>query len=84
PNKTNTLGQSGAYAVVQLTAQYHTHCFSVYIYCATTHIIQWDREGAIITELIHYNEDPSLVTFFSQFLQAPPELHGIDTMVSTA
>ena len=84
PNKTNTLGQIGAYAAAQLTAQYCTHCFSVYIYRATAHIIRWDREGAIVTELIHYNEDPSLVTFFSQFSQAPPELHGVDTMVSTA
>ena len=84
PNKTNTLGQIRAYTAVQLTAQYRTHCFSVYIYHATAHIIRWDREGAIITEPILYNEDPSLVTFFTQFSQAPPKLCGVDTMVSAA
>ena len=45
------------------------------------HIIQWDREGAVVIEPIAYNHDPSLVEFLSLYLQASPELHGIDIMI---
>ena len=82
PNETNTLGQIGAYAAAQLALQFHMHCFSVYIIHDAARIIRWERDGAIITEPIYYNIDSALVRFFSRFSQAPPELHGIDTMVS--
>ena len=81
-SKTDTLGQIGAYAAVQLGSQFRTHCFSVFIMYDFAHIIQWDREGAIVTKPIYYDTDPALVEFFSRFVQAPPALHGIDTTVS--
>ena len=65
PNETNTLGQIGAYAGVQLALQFCTHCFSVYIIHDATRIIRWERDGAIITEPIYYNIDSALVQFFS-------------------
>ena len=76
-NQQDTLGQIGTYAAAQLISQFRTHCFSVFILYDTTHIIRWDREGAVVTEPILYNIDSSLVEFFSWYLQAPPELHGV-------
>ncbi|KAI6013135.1 hypothetical protein BKA83DRAFT_4063633, partial [Pisolithus microcarpus] len=48
----------------------------------TACIIQWDREGTIITKPILYTTDPSLVEFISQYLKVPPESCGVDTSVS--
>ncbi|KIK22998.1 hypothetical protein PISMIDRAFT_11255 [Pisolithus microcarpus 441] len=64
----DTLGQIGAYTAMQLASQ------------LCTHIFLW--EGTIITEPISYTTDPSLVEFISRYLKAPPELRGIDTLVS--
>lgn len=82
-NKINILDQIRVYTAVQPAAQYCTHCFSVYIYNAITHIIWWGREGTIIMALIHYNKNPSLVTLFTWFSQASSKLCGIGTTVST-
>ena len=38
----------------------------------------------MVTEPITYNHDPSLVEFLSLYSQAPPKLHGIDTMILLA
>jgi len=84
PNKTNTLGQIGAYATSQLASQFRTHCYSVYVNCDHARIIRWERDGAIVMEPIFYNVDSALVRFFSQYSQAPPGLHGIDTTISPA
>ncbi|KAI6095187.1 hypothetical protein F5141DRAFT_1222262 [Pisolithus sp. B1] len=78
----DTLGQIRAYAAAQLTSQLRTHAFSLYILCNTAHIIQWDREGTVITKPILYTTNPSLVEWFSQYSKVPPELHSIDTSVS--
>ena len=83
-NQQDTLGQIETYAAAQLISQFRTHCFSLFILYDTARIIQWDREGAVITEPIPYNTDSSLVEFFSQYSQAPPELRGIDTTISIA
>jgi len=80
----DTLGQIGAYAAAQLASQFRTHCFSLFILCNTARIIQWEREGAIVTEPISYNVGSTLVEFFSRYSQAPPELRGVDTTVSAA
>jgi hypothetical protein len=47
-------------------------------------IIRWDREGAIVTKPIAYNEELSLVRFLSLYSQASKLLHGIDITVSPA
>ncbi|KIK13198.1 hypothetical protein PISMIDRAFT_79310, partial [Pisolithus microcarpus 441] len=73
------LGQITAYASTQLGSQYHTHAFSVLIVWDTAHIIRWDWEGAIVMTPIKYDEDRTLAEFFSHYLQASLELHGIDT-----
>ncbi|KAI6041985.1 hypothetical protein EDC04DRAFT_2495705, partial [Pisolithus marmoratus] len=62
-NQKDTLGQIRAYAAVQLASQFRMHTFSLYVLHDTAHIIQWDREGAIITEPILYNVDPLLTEF---------------------
>ncbi|KIM62210.1 hypothetical protein SCLCIDRAFT_92490, partial [Scleroderma citrinum Foug A] len=51
------LGQIGAYATSQLTSQFHTHCYSVYVNRDHARIIRWERDGAIVTEPIFYNID---------------------------
>jgi hypothetical protein len=83
-NARDTLGQISAYAAAQLAAQYRTHAFSIFILLGTARIIRWDREGALVTEPIPYNDDPSLVQFLSLYSRAPFELRGIDTTVSRA
>ena len=83
-NQQDTLGKIMTYAAAQLISQFCTHCFSLFVLYDTTHIIRWDREGAVVTEPIPYNIDSSLVEFFSRYSQAPPELRGIDTTISIA
>lgn len=83
-NAKDTLGQISAYAEAQLSAQYRTHAFSIYVLRDTARIIRWDREGAIVTAPINYNDDPSLVQFLSLYSHAPPQLRGTDTTVSPA
>ncbi|KAI5983045.1 hypothetical protein EDD15DRAFT_2376936 [Pisolithus albus] len=78
----DTLGQIGAYAAAQLASQLRTHAFSLYILHDTACIIRWDREGTIVTEPISYTTDSSLVEFISRYSKAPPELRGVDTLVS--
>lgn len=81
----DTLGQISAYAAAQLSAQYRTHIFSLLIVQDSAYIIRWDREGAIVTEPIMYNDNPSLVEFLRRYSHwAPPELHGIDTTITPA
>ena len=77
------LGQIGAYASAQLASQFCTHCFSVCIFKDIARIIRWDREGAVVTEPILYNVDSSLLEFFFRFSQAPSELRGVDTTVTS-
>ncbi|KAF8833948.1 hypothetical protein BDN67DRAFT_865414, partial [Paxillus ammoniavirescens] len=67
-----------------LASQFCTHAFSLFILGPTARIIQWDREGTVITEPISYNNDSSLIQFFSWYSKAPPELRSIDTLVSLA
>jgi Fungal protein kinase len=80
----DTLGQISTYAAAQLAAQYRTHAFSILIVRDIARLIRWDREGAIVTEPIAYNDDPSLVRFLALYSQASPQLRGIDTTVSLA
>jgi Fungal protein kinase len=81
-NARDTLGQLSTYAAAQLAAQYRTHAFSIFVLRKKARIIRWDREGAIVTEPIEYDTDPSLVQFLSLYLMAPLQLRGIDTTVS--
>ena len=78
------LGQIGAYVAAQLSAQYRTHAFSILIVQDKARIIRWDREGAIVTESIKYDQNSSLVRFLSRYSQAPLSLRGIDTTVLPA
>ncbi|KAG1858275.1 hypothetical protein C8R48DRAFT_573667, partial [Suillus tomentosus] len=78
----DTLGQITSYTAAQLTAQYHTHAFSVLIIQDQAHIIRWDSEGTVVTSPIHYNTEPHLVDFFYRYSKASPEMRGVDTSVT--
>ncbi|KAG1827527.1 uncharacterized protein BJ212DRAFT_1257109, partial [Suillus subaureus] len=80
----NTLGQIMSYTAAQLSTQFHTHIFSVLIMHDHTWIIRWDREGAIISSAINYNNKPDLADFFYHYTQASPEMHGVDTPIMLA
>ncbi|KAF8122089.1 hypothetical protein EV363DRAFT_1090547, partial [Boletus edulis] len=80
----DTLGQITAYTSAQLGSQYRSHAFSVLIVRDFARIIRWDREGAIVTEPIEYNNDSTLADFFSRFSHAPPQYRGVDTTVTEA
>ena len=47
-------------------------------------IIQWDRSGTIMTELIDYSEDSLLANFFKCYSLAPFAMHGINQTVSAS
>ncbi|KAL4064079.1 hypothetical protein V8B97DRAFT_2026170 [Scleroderma yunnanense] len=74
----DTLGQLMTYTACQLASQFRTHCFSIFILGHIAHIIQWDREGVIVTKLIKYIKDSSLIEFFSNLAQAQDRLCGIN------
>lgn len=80
----DTLGQITSYAAAQLGTQFRTHAFSVLIVCDYARIIRWDREGAIVTSPIYYNDEPHLADFFHRYARASPEMRGVDTSVTLA
>ncbi|KAG2370344.1 hypothetical protein BDR07DRAFT_1476350 [Suillus spraguei] len=68
------LGQITSYTAAQLSTQFCTHAFSLLI----------DREGAIITSAIDYNNEPHLADSFHHYARASPEMCGVDTSVMLA
>src|SRR5215510_4551487 len=46
-------------------------------------ILRWDRSGTIVTEPISYNTSSHLIDFFCRYLQASPDMRGLDQSVST-
>ncbi|KAG1894227.1 uncharacterized protein F5891DRAFT_1195511 [Suillus fuscotomentosus] len=80
----DTLGQITSYAAAQLGTQFRTHTFSLLIVHDHARIIRWDREGAIVTSTIDYNNEPYLADFFHRYAQASPEMCGVDTSVTLA
>jgi hypothetical protein len=79
----DTLGQITSYVAAQLSAQFRTHAYSVFVLRDTARILRWDRSGTIVTEAIKYNEVPHLVEFFRRFSRASPEMRGKDGSVLT-
>ncbi|KAG1831161.1 hypothetical protein DFJ58DRAFT_848314 [Suillus subalutaceus] len=80
----DTLGQITSYTAAQLGTQFRTHVFSVLIVRDRARIIRWDREGAIVTSPIDYNNEPHLADFFYRYARASPEMRGVDTSVTLA
>lgn len=80
----DTLGQITSYTAAQLGTQFRTHVFSVLIVRDRARIIRWDREGAIVTSPIDYNNEPDLADFFYRYARASPEMRGVDTSVTLA
>ncbi|KAG2094189.1 uncharacterized protein F5147DRAFT_585094 [Suillus discolor] len=78
------LGQIMSYTAAQLSTQFHTHAFSLLIVRDRACIIRWDREGAIVTSAIDYNNEPHLADFFHHYAQVSPEMRGVDTSVTLA
>jgi hypothetical protein len=74
----DSLGQITSYAAAQLGAQFRTHTYSVFILRDTARLLRWDRSGAIVTEIIKYNETPFLAEFFRRYSKASPEMRGKD------
>ncbi|KAG1851071.1 hypothetical protein DFJ58DRAFT_661802 [Suillus subalutaceus] len=80
----DTLGQITNYTAAQLGTQFRTHTFSVLIMHDRARIIRWDREGAIVTSTIDYNNQSDLADFFHHYARASPEMRGVDTSVMLA
>ncbi|KAG1893158.1 uncharacterized protein F5891DRAFT_963450 [Suillus fuscotomentosus] len=80
----DTLGQITSYTAAQLGTQFRTHVFSVLIVRDCARITRWDREGAIVTSAINYNNDPDLADFFYCYAQASPKMCGVDTSITLA
>ncbi|KAG1901811.1 uncharacterized protein F5891DRAFT_950129, partial [Suillus fuscotomentosus] len=80
----DTLGQIASYTTAQLGTQFCTHAFSVLIVRDRARIIRWDREGAIVTGPINYNNQPHLANFFHRYARASPEMCGINTSITLA
>ncbi|KAG1775986.1 hypothetical protein EV702DRAFT_1046621 [Suillus placidus] len=80
----DTLGQITSYTAAQLGTQFRTHVFSVLIVRDRARIIRWDREGAIVTSPINYNNESDLADFFYRYARASPEMRGVDTSIMLA
>jgi hypothetical protein len=78
----DTLGQITSYAAAQLGAQFRTHVFSVLILRDTARLLRWDRSGAIVTEVIKYNEIDLLIEFLYRYSKAPAAMRGKDESAS--
>jgi hypothetical protein len=63
-NCADTLGQITSYAAAQLGSQFRTCIYSILIVVDKAQLIRWDRMGAVVTEAICYNDEPTLVEFF--------------------
>ena len=79
----SVLGQITAYATQILSSQYRTHAFTVLICEKLARLIRWDRAGTIVTEPIHYNDDSYLCDFLTRYNDAPPNIRGHDSTVTT-
>jgi hypothetical protein len=44
-------------------------------------VLRWDRSGAIVTEVIKYNESDALIEFFSRYSKTPAAMRGKDESV---
>lgn len=78
----DALGQITSYAAAHLGAQFRTHIFSAFIVKDTARLLRWDRSGAIVTEVIKYNECDILTEFFFRYSKAPHAMRGNDESVS--
>lgn len=58
--------------------------YSLSSLCGRARIIRWDREGAIVTSAIDYNNEPDVAEFFHRYSRASPEMCGVDTSVTLA
>ncbi|KIM74741.1 hypothetical protein PILCRDRAFT_25867, partial [Piloderma croceum F 1598] len=67
PTCADTIGQITSYAAAQLGSQFRTHIYSILVIKDYARVIRWDRTGAIVTEPIYYNVDPTLAEFFRRY-----------------
>jgi hypothetical protein len=74
------LGQITLYAAAQLGSQFCTCIYSILIIKDSARIIQWGKTGAIVTEAIPYNMNPTIVEFFHRYHKAPSKVHGVDAI----
>lgn len=79
----SVVGQITAYATHILSSQYRTHAFTILICQNLARLIRWDRAGAIVTEPISYNDDSYLYDFLTRYNDAPPDIRGHDSTVTT-
>ena len=56
-----SLGQMADYVSKIFRRQHRTHLFSLFIFQGQARIIRWDRVGAIVSTVIDFEEDPSLL-----------------------
>jgi hypothetical protein len=79
--KREYLGQLTAYATSILGAQYRTHVFMVLIFSKNARLIRWDRAGAVVTEIIPFDDAPYLLDFLIRYNNADAVVRGHDTTV---
>ena len=58
------------------------HIYLIVVIKDYTRVIWWDRMGAIVTEPIYYNVDPTLVESFRWYHKASSKVHGVDTTIT--
>ncbi|KAG6372667.1 hypothetical protein JVT61DRAFT_7427 [Boletus reticuloceps] len=78
------LGQITAYASAQMSAQFHTHIFSIHLMPQIAQILHWDREGIVVTGPISYYDNLAFVNFFLCYSQASPQECGANTTILPA
>jgi hypothetical protein len=79
--KREDLGQLTAYATSILGAQYRMHVFMVLIFSKNARLIRWDRAGAVVTEIIPFDDAPYLLDFLIRYNNADAVVRGHDTTV---
>jgi hypothetical protein len=77
-------GQITSYASLVMSAQYHTHLFTVLILKEYARLIQWDHGGALVTEPIYHDGHLHLLDFLIRFNDATHAACGCDPTVRPA
>ncbi|KZT27183.1 hypothetical protein NEOLEDRAFT_1240477 [Neolentinus lepideus HHB14362 ss-1] len=72
-------GQIIGYAEAMFSHQHRTHVFSLLVLGEHVRFIRWDRSGAIVSQLVHYVEDPEILAHFLwRFSNLAPSQAGFD------
>ncbi|KZT18489.1 hypothetical protein NEOLEDRAFT_153514, partial [Neolentinus lepideus HHB14362 ss-1] len=72
-------GQIIGYAEAMLSHQHRTHVFSLLVLGDHVRFIRWDRSGAMVSQLVDYVQDPTMLAHFLwRFSKLAPSQAGFD------